>query len=123
VEKLAGARDRLVECTMKIAKALEQGDPHFAFLVSTPYLRLFGDVASGALLLDQAVIAAGKLGAGGMAEFKERSGKDASSRFYYDKLCTARFFVHNLLPRAGAYAEAILSGDRSALEAAFPPPD
>ncbi len=123
VEKLGGARDRLVECTAKIVRAVEEGDPHFAFLVSTPYLRLFGDVASGALLLDQAVLAAGKLGPGDMAAYKTRAGADETSRFCYDKLVTARFFVYNLLPRAIAHADSILSGDRSALEAAFPPPD
>ncbi len=123
VEKLAGARDRLVECTAKIAKALEAGDPHFAFLVSTPYLRVFGDVASGALLLEQAVLAAGKLGPGDLPAYKAKAAGDESSRFCYDKLMTARFFVYNLLPRAAAHAETILSGDRSALEAAFPPPD
>ena len=116
---LASARDRLVSCTMKIGKALAEGDPYFAFLVAVPYLRMFGDVAAAALLLDQAVISAGKLGSGDMAAWKAKAGADASSRFFYDKLCTAQFFIYNLLPRATASAETILSGDRSALEAAF----
>ena len=67
VKKLAAAREQLVLCTAKIAKALEDGDPHFAFLVATPYLRLFGDVACAALLLEQALLAHGKLGPGDLA--------------------------------------------------------
>jgi len=119
VRSLAAACDRLVNCTMRIGKAYADQDPYFAFLVAVPYLRMFGDVASAALLLQQALIAAGKLGPGDMAAFKAKAGSDESSRFYYDKLCTAQFFVYNLLPRATAYAETILSGDRSALDAVF----
>ncbi len=120
VKRLDAARDELVRCTEKIVKALHEGDPHFAFLVATPYLRLFGDVACAALLLEQALLALDKLGPGDLSAHRAKADRDASSRFYYDKLCTARFFVCNLLPRASAHAEAILSGDRSALEAAFP---
>jgi len=120
VKALAAARERLVLCTEKIAKALRDGDPHFAFLVATPYLRLFGDVACAALLLEQALLALGKLGPGDLAAHRAKAETDASSRFYYDKLCTAQFFVYNHLPRVAAYAETILSGDRSALDTAFP---
>ncbi|MFI5180101.1 MAG: acyl-CoA dehydrogenase [Thermoanaerobaculia bacterium] len=120
VKSLAAASDRLVNCTMKIGKAYADQDPYFAFLVAVPYLRMFGDVASGALLLEQAILAAGKLGPGDMAAYKAKAVNDESSRFYYDKLCTAQFFIYNLLPRVTAVAETILSGDRSALEAAFP---
>ncbi len=120
VKKLDASREQLLLCTAKITKSLEAGDPHFAFLVATPYLRLFGDVACAALLLEQAILALGKLGPGDLAAYRARAANDESSRFYYDKLCTAQFFVYNLLPRASAHAEAILSGDRSALDAAFP---
>ncbi|HSB35757.1 MAG TPA: acyl-CoA dehydrogenase, partial [Thermoanaerobaculia bacterium] len=120
VKTLGAAFDRLVACTTRIGKAYADGDPYFAFLVAVPYLRMFGDVASAALLLQQAVIASGKLGPGDMTAYKAKAGADESSRFYYDKLCTARFFVYNLLPRVTATAETILSGDRSALDAVFP---
>ncbi len=119
VRSLAAACDRLVNCTTRIGKAYADQDPYFAFLVAVPYLRMFGDVASAALLLQQALIAAGKLGPGDMAAYKAKAGSDESSRFYYDKLCTAQFFVYNHLPRVTATAETILSGDRSALEASL----
>ena len=119
-QRLAQARDLLVAATLRVGKALKEGDQHYAFLVSTPYLRLFGDVACAALLLEQAGIALEKLGAGDMAAWKAAAEGDAAKRFYYDKLCTVQFFIHNLLPRVGAYAETILSEDRSALEATFP---
>jgi alkylation response protein AidB-like acyl-CoA dehydrogenase len=120
IKKLAKARDLLVKCTMEIGKALQGNDQYYAFLVSTPYLRLFGDFSCAALLLEQALIAIEKLGPGDMAAYKARSENDESAKFYYDKLCTAQFFVYNLLPRAEGYAETILSGDRSALDAHFP---
>jgi len=119
VKSLAAATERLVNCTMRIGKAYAEQDPYFAFLVAVPYLRMFGDVACAALLLQQALIAVEKLGPGDMAAHKAKAAGDETSRFYYDKLCTAQFFVYNLLPRATAYAETILSGDRSALEASL----
>ncbi|MBI5526224.1 MAG: acyl-CoA dehydrogenase [Deltaproteobacteria bacterium] len=119
-KRLAQSCDRLVKCTMAVGKALQENDQHYAFLVSTPYLRMFGDVACAALLLEQAVTAAAKLGPGDMASFKAKAEADENARFYYDKLCAAQFFVHNHLPRSDAYADTILSGDRSALEAQFP---
>jgi alkylation response protein AidB-like acyl-CoA dehydrogenase len=117
---LESAVERLVACTARIGKAYAENDPHFAFLVAVPYLRMFGDVASAALLLEQALIAAGRLGPGDMAAWRTRAAADAPSGFYYDKLCTAQFFVYNHLPRVTATAETILSGDRSALEVVFP---
>ncbi len=120
VAKLAQAKDLLVAATLRVAKALKEGDQHYAFLVSTPYLRLFGDVACAALLVEQAALAAEKLGAGDMAAWKAAAEADVAKRFYFDKLCAVQFFVHNLLPRAGAYAETILSEDRSALDATVP---
>jgi len=120
VKKLAKARDLLVKCTMHIGKALQENDQHYAFLVSTPYLRMFGDFSCAALLLEQALIAIEKLGPGDMAAYKAKTEKSETLRFYYDKLCTVQFFIYNHLPRAEAYAETILSGDRSALEAHFP---
>jgi hypothetical protein len=120
VKKLATARDQLVLSTKAIGKALAGGDPHYAFLVATPYLRLFGDVACAALLLEQALVALEKLGPGDLASHRARAENDASARFYVDKLSTAQFFVHTYLPRAASYAETIVSGDRSALEIGFP---
>lgn len=120
VARLIQAKDLLVAATQRVARALKEGDQHYAFLVSTPYLRLFGDVACAALLLEQAALSAQKLGDGTMAGWKAAAETDAATRFYYDKLCTVQFFIHNLLPRVAGYAETILSEDRSALEAAFP---
>jgi hypothetical protein len=119
-KKVAGAKDTLVKCTMAIGKSLQENDHYYAFLVSTPYLRMFGDFSCAALLLEQAAIAVEKLGPGDMASYKAATEKDEAKKFYYDKLCTVQFFVHNLLPRVESYAETILSGDRSALEAHFP---
>jgi hypothetical protein len=120
VARLGAACELLVKTSTAIGKSMAEGDMYYAFLVSTPYLRLFGDVVCAAMLLEQALIAAGKLGQGDMAAFKARTEADENLKFYYDKLCTAQFFVYNLLPRVESHAQTILSGDRSALEAHFP---
>jgi alkylation response protein AidB-like acyl-CoA dehydrogenase len=117
---VAAHAGRLDACSEKIGAALAEGDQHFAFLVAVPYLRMFGDVASAALLLGQALIAADRLGPGDLEAYKAKAESDAPSRFYYDKLRTVQFFVYNHLPRVTATAETILSGDRSALEAVLP---
>ncbi len=120
IAKLAAARDQLVASTKTIGKALAGGDPMYAFLVSTPYLRQFGDVACAALLLEQALVALEKLGPGDLASHRTKAESDEQVRFYVDKLSTVQFFVHTYLPRAASYAETIVSGDRSALEIGFP---
>ena len=62
-------------------------------------------------------------GPGDMAAYKAKAGSDESSRFYYDKLCTAQFFVYNHLPRVTATnAVAALYIDRDHSADASPQP-
>jgi hypothetical protein len=74
------------------------------------------------LLLDQAIIAQGKLqtifqkaGATTDEAKAEVIEEQAEAAFYSGKIYTAEFFVTNILPKVQSTAAAILSGNRSAL--------
>jgi alkylation response protein AidB-like acyl-CoA dehydrogenase len=107
VVKLEAAKNTLAMLTMEFAQMNAKKDLYYPVLNASPYLELFGAVVLARLLIDQAVIASKKL-AGDTTE-KER-------RFLEAKKHTAAFFVHRELPKVDAYAAAIRSGDRSALE-------
>jgi hypothetical protein len=42
---------------------------------------------------------------------------NADARFYYNKVMSANFFCNYILPEVKAKADAILSGDKSAIDA------
>ena len=91
---------------------------------ATPFMHLMGHVCLGWFHLWQAGIAAGKLGAivnengidpsdrGKRDELILRNGKAA---FYEGKLCSARYYIKNTLPRTEALAVAIKSRDLSGM--------
>ena len=113
VAKLATARDKLSEITMHLGGLSMGGDRIYPVLSATPYLYLFGDVLMAYLHVWQAVIAQDKLDSLG-----KKPEEDAEAAFYSGKVMGARFFVNNLLPQAFSLIEAIMNGDRSALEIA-----
>jgi alkylation response protein AidB-like acyl-CoA dehydrogenase len=113
VAKLATARDKLSEITMHLGGLSMAGDRIYPVLSATPYLYLFGDVLMAYLHVWQAVIAREKLDSMG-----KKPEEDAEAAFYAGKVMGARFFVNNLLPQAFGLIEAIMNGDRSALEIA-----
>jgi alkylation response protein AidB-like acyl-CoA dehydrogenase len=78
-------------------------DQAAALAGATPYLRLFGTVAGGAMMAKAAGVAAARLGANG------------DDRFYKTKLATAGFYGEHILPQAQALAEAVINGAASAL--------
>jgi hypothetical protein len=87
---------------------------------------MFGDVLVAYLLLDQALIAQEKFDAickekGADSEEAKKSlcEKDDEAKFYWGKLCSADFFVTQILPRVHGQAAAVESGSRSALEVVF----
>jgi alkylation response protein AidB-like acyl-CoA dehydrogenase len=78
-------------------------DQNAALAGATPYLRLFGTVAGGALMATAAGAAASRLAMNG------------DDRFYRTKLATAAFYGHHILPQAHALADAVTKGADSAL--------
>jgi len=82
-------------------------DPVRAATGATPYLRLAGIVAGGAMLAKEAAAAARRLADGKVAPY----GRD----FLVAKLVTARFYADNILPQAQAHGLAVTRGAESTL--------
>ena len=122
IQALEKAKNALLETAMGFAAQYAQ-DPSLALLGATPFLEMFGHVESGRLLLQQAIIAHAKLGPLKPANAAERwvadTAEGSDARFYDNKVHTARFFAHAVLPHVMASAKSIKSGDRSALDAHF----
>ena len=78
--------------------------PDEAAAVAVPYLKLFGVVSGGWVMVRAAVIARGKL---------QDPQNDAD--FLSAKLVTARFYAEHILPQAGAYADTVVCGAASVL--------
>jgi alkylation response protein AidB-like acyl-CoA dehydrogenase len=120
VADLTAARDKLVEIAMHFMQ-VGMSNPIYPVLSASPFLVLFGHVVMGHLLLDQAVIAQGKLdaiaGEKGATDMDALAKSDLEALFYYNKTLTARFFVKNLLPCVDGIAKRILTGDESCLKA------
>ncbi len=108
VAKLDAAKDKLVEITMHLGGLGMSGDALYPVLSATPYLHLFGDVLVAYCLLMEAVVAQEKLAG--------TSDTDPDKKFYSGKIMVAKFFINNILPQINSIAEAIMNGDRSALE-------
>jgi alkylation response protein AidB-like acyl-CoA dehydrogenase len=117
------ATSQLVEATTYFATKAMSGEATIPVLNATPYLELFGDVATGFILLWQAEIADRKLQAlfqmaeADTQEKKTRlliGNKDAA--FYRGKIASAEFFSNYILSLAKGKARAIMSGELSAVE-------
>ncbi len=72
---------------------------------ATPYLRLFGTVAGGAMMA-RATLAA-------QASLDAETGDPA---FYNAKLASARFYAENILPQAAGLIAPVCQGHRAVLE-------
>ena len=85
---------------------LDQGaqDERRALAGATPYLRLFGTVAGGAMMAHSACVAAKAAGNGA-----------TDPDFYAAKLVTAGFYADHVLPQADGLAAAVTDGAESIL--------
>ena len=106
-------------------KQLGKADPEYPLLHATPFLRIFGLVECARLLLEQASVAYSRLEGLWSAEGVDATDAEArralsarhgDARFYENKIKTASFFAHQLLPETRALLKSIQSGDRSALD-------
>lgn len=94
--------DRGADVLQQAAERLLEGsgdDPHLAGAASYAMVMLTGTVAGGWQMARAALAARRRLeqGAGG-------------SDFYRAKIVTARFYAEHILPRAGAYGDAVFAG-------------
>jgi alkylation response protein AidB-like acyl-CoA dehydrogenase len=97
------AVDALEAATNWLVEHYKQ-EPEAAAAVAVPYLKLFGTVAGGWLMVRAALIARERLAASG-----------ADREFLAAKQATARFYVEHLLPQAAALAQTVTSGAASTL--------
>ncbi len=123
VRAFDSARTQLIRVTTDFAMKAMSGEFTIPVLYATPYLDLFGDVAVGWTLLWQAEVADRKLeeifsdlGADTEEKRTEAIRNSKSAAFYRGKIASAEFFANTLLSLAGGKAQAIMSGERSAVD-------
>jgi alkylation response protein AidB-like acyl-CoA dehydrogenase len=126
VLKLERGRDTLTQIVMHFQKIGMEGDVYYPVLCATGFMHLFGTLILGYLLLDQAIVADKKLQSLFQAasihtdEDKKKFIQDNIDAAFYDgKLHSMRFFVDTQLPHVHAFAEAMLSNNRSPLNIFF----
>jgi hypothetical protein len=103
-----------------------RSNPMFPVANASTYLEMFGHVQIAYLLLQQAVIADKKFaeiakakGVTDEAGWKKLVETHDEARYYSNKICTAAFFVNQVLPHALADAEIIMAKDRSIFDVVF----
>ncbi|MBX7165246.1 MAG: acyl-CoA dehydrogenase [Pirellulales bacterium] len=126
VATLRQAKQQLENVTMNFAMMQMSGDLLYPLLVATLYLRMFGNVITAWILLEQGLVAQRALerlwAAADVNGDEARAAfcrGDDEGRFYDNKVKTARFFIGQLLPQNDGLAAVIGGGDRSALEMHF----
>ncbi|MCB9640593.1 MAG: acyl-CoA dehydrogenase [Myxococcales bacterium] len=120
-QALDKAKNALGEVAFGFAGQM-QSDPELTLLGATPFLEMFGYVEVGRLWLQQASIAQTRLAAMVAETGKDRAtlvASNADARFYFNKIKTAEFYTHRLLPKTFSLRKEILSNDRSALDVIF----
>ena len=101
----------LIEGAMKMSELGKSGQRKAAIVNAYPYLMAFGHIIIAGLLLEQAVIASEKINDGTVSP--------GDKRFYRNKIKTAKFFTHHILPEAKAYLSNVTSSDTSCLDFEF----
>ena len=127
IAAISKARDTLAQAAMGFGQFNMRGDVDYPAFHAVKFLEMFGDVLVAWLLLRQALKAKELYDkrltdnhVDPMAEgFGTFLADDAEARFLHGKIQTARFFVHQVMPRVHAHAASIKSNDRSALTMVF----
>jgi alkylation response protein AidB-like acyl-CoA dehydrogenase len=100
VKRLAGAVEAITKSAMKLLMWFQMGQTEIVPLIANRFLEMMAELSVGWLLLEGAVIAAGK----------------PADSFYQGKIAAAQFFARNILPGVEDKARIIENEDRSALE-------
>jgi len=124
IVRLDSARETFGRMVSGLGRHLGRGELDFAALGATAFLRAAGNLMVAWLLLQEAVIAQGRLEELGLpvepaARRKELVANPAAAHLA-SKLDTARFFVHHRLPENEGLAASVLSNDASPLQVVFP---
>lgn len=117
------ARSHLPEIVKYFASKAKSGESILCALYATPFLELFGDVAIGYMFLWQAEIADRKLqeiyqkfGAETLEQQRLLLASNQDAAFYRGKMASVEFFYNSFLALAQGKSEAIMSGEKSAVE-------
>jgi hypothetical protein len=117
------AQESLLQVTKFFAMKGMTGDFSVPVLYAKPCLDVFGDVILGMVLLWQANLADQRLqeiysqqGAADEAAKTKLLLENRNAAFYFGKICSARFFVTQVLTRTPGRARGIMNGDKSPLE-------
>lgn len=110
IEKLETAKNTLVAITMDFGGRNMKGDRYYPVLHASNYLEMFGHIVLARVLVEQAAIG---------YRLAENATDLTDLQYYQGKLETARFFIHQVLPKVEALAISIRSEDRSVLEFQF----
>ncbi|WP_338635087.1 acyl-CoA dehydrogenase [Spirobacillus cienkowskii] len=94
-----------------MGEVAKKGNKHAAVVNAYPFLMAFGHTIVCGMLLEQAALALEKLA--------ENKLSAADKRFYNNKIKTAKFFTHHILPEAKSFLANVLSQDVSCLEFEF----
>ncbi|MFH2067281.1 MAG: acyl-CoA dehydrogenase [Pseudomonadota bacterium] len=126
INRLAKAKDALVQVSMVFGEMMTNGDISYPALHACPFLEMLGDVAIAHLLLEQAMIAqekydniCSKTSAGSDEEKHQLCTENSEAKFYWGKICSMDFFVTQILPRVNARAESVHSKSKSAMAIVF----
>jgi hypothetical protein len=127
IAAIGKARDALAAAAMGFGQLNMRGDVDYPAFHAVNFLEMFGDVLVAWLLVRQALTAKAlydkRVSDNKVDPMSEGFGTfladDTEARFLHGKIQTARFFVHQVLPRVHANAASIKSNDRSALTMVF----
>jgi alkylation response protein AidB-like acyl-CoA dehydrogenase len=100
VKRLAGAVEAITKTAMKLLMWFQMGQTEIVPLIANRFLEMMAELSVAWLLLEGAVIAAGK----------------PADPFYQGKIAAAQFFARNILPGVEDKARVIENEDRTALE-------
>ncbi len=111
------ARLKLADMAQFIYRRQRESRNYDVHARATQFLEVMGDVAVSGELLKQAVIAHAALAkrlesagvnTGDAEALRAHLSDSAESAYYHNKIVSARFFIHQVLPRVGAVCEAML---------------
>jgi hypothetical protein len=126
VGRLKKALEKVGQATMKFAEWGMAGNIDLPQLHAVSYLHSVGDLFIAYLLMEQAMLALGKLEAiwksqGAEAEEQKAKicSKNEEAKFYEGKVKTARFFVNQLLPQVFGRIGGMMSEDLSPMKIRF----
>lgn len=103
--------NKIGKSAMHMSEIAKKGNKHAAILNAYPFLMAFGHTIVCGLLLEQAMLCVENL--------NKNKLSTNDKKFYNNKIKTAKFFTHHVLPEAKSFLANVLSEDISCLDFEF----